>query len=136
VVQIKAAYTNLGSETVGMPKDSTRENHVDLLTCVEGPKRRSAVTLPDEGIVSWAECTFLLDSSRVYHRIHHMREATATISSTIIHLRTVLQPEISRSPERPERARSSIAAQTQPFEKQQIRMLHFSIPCSLRHRRH
>jgi hypothetical protein len=65
-----------------------------------------------------------------------MSEATATISSTIIHLRTVLQPEIPRSPERPERARSSVAAQTQPFGKQQTRMLHFSIPCSLRHRRH
>lgn len=39
------------------------------------------------------------------------------LSRTIVHLRTVLQPEICRFPERHGRARSSIAAQTQPFEK-------------------
>ena len=83
----------------------------------KGPKRRSAVTLSDEVIASWAECTFLLDPVRVYHRIHHMSEATATISLTIIHLRTILEPEIPRFPERPGRARSSIAAQTQPLER-------------------
>lgn len=55
-----------------------------------------------------------------------MSEATATISLTIIHLRTVLQHEIPRSPERPERARSSIAAQTQPFVKRRTRRLHVS----------
>ncbi|KAF2633945.1 hypothetical protein BU25DRAFT_444549 [Macroventuria anomochaeta] len=76
----------------------------------------SAVTFSDEVIISWADCTFLLDMNPCLSQDSFTCRCN-NLSRAIIHLRTVLQPELCRSPEHPGCARTSIAAQTQPFEK-------------------
>lgn len=55
-----------------MPKDCARENHADLLTCVEGPKRYSghpAVAFQMKSLSRRLSAPSLSTSGHVYHRI-------------------------------------------------------------------
>lgn len=58
VVNIRPHIPISVARAVGIPKDAMRDNHADLLTCVE---RTETVMFSDEVIFLWADYTFLLD---------------------------------------------------------------------------
>ncbi|KAJ4993898.1 hypothetical protein SVAN01_00375 [Stagonosporopsis vannaccii] len=118
-----------------MPKESVRENHADL--DMRGKVRNGHVRMK-------SFCRLHLPSQLRPVSITgfvHVRPPPLQQSPTqIIHLESVLQPSICRSPERLGCARSSIAAQTQLFRKATSPNDTLIIPCGgmgyPRNRRH